>query len=134
MEAALCDPMERLMTNKEQFEAVFERLKGILQPYEPHLLVHADGSTDYTLNTPYIAQFKKEVFFGGVQIKKNDVSYHLMPVYVFPTLLDCISPELKKRMQGKSCFNFTSINEAAFDELARLTERGFERFKQERFL
>jgi hypothetical protein len=126
--------MEGHMANKEQFEAVFERLKGILQAYEPQLLVQANGSTDYTLNTPYVAEYKKELFFGGVQIKKNYVSYHLMPVYVFPALLDEASPELKKRMQGKSCFNFTSINEATFEELSRLTQRGFEEFKQERFV
>ena len=41
-------------------------------------------------------------------------------------------PGLMKRMQGKSCFNFTSVDEAAFAELAQLTRRGFDRFHQER--
>ncbi len=41
-----------------------------------------------------------------------------------------ISPQLKKRMQGKSCFNFTQIDPALLDELARLTERGFKAFHQ----
>jgi hypothetical protein len=57
-----------------------------------------------------------------------------MPVYAFPELLDPISPGLKKRMQGKSCFNFTSVDEKLFNELAELTERGYERFKQEKLI
>jgi hypothetical protein len=37
-------------------------------------------------------------------------------------------------MQGKSCFNFTSVDEKLFNELAELTERGYERFKQEKLI
>jgi hypothetical protein len=51
-------------------------------------------------------------------------AFHLFPVYVFPDLLTGISPELKKRMHGKSCFNFTKVDEALFAELARLTAAG----------
>jgi len=38
-----------------------------------------------------------------------------------PTLQKRISPELRKRMQGKSCFNFTEIDPILFRELAALT-------------
>jgi hypothetical protein len=72
----------------------------------------------------------KEMWFGGVRIGKKYVSYHLMPIYVFPDMLQEISPELKKRMQGKSCFNFTHIDEKLFEEIDKLTKRGYERFKQ----
>jgi hypothetical protein len=40
-----------------------------------------------------------------------------------------MSPELRKRMQGKSCFNFSTIDESLFRELADITARvipGFE--------
>jgi len=66
-----------------------------------------------------------------VEIKKNYVSYHLMPVYAFPELLESVSPELKKRMQGKSCFNFSKIDADTLKELAELTRKGFEKFKAE---
>jgi len=33
-------------------------------------------------------------------------------------------------MQGKSCFNFRSVDEAQMEELAKLTQRSFERQKQ----
>ena len=47
-------------------------------------------------------------WFAGTRLGKRYVSYYLMPVYVEPSLLDGISPELRRRMQGKSCFNFTT--------------------------
>jgi len=54
-----------------------------------------------------------------------------MPVYMYPELFDTISPELKKRMQGKSCFNFTKVDETLFEELAALCKSSFGRFQQE---
>jgi len=41
-------------------------------------------------------------------------------------LLKGASNELMARMQGKSCFNFKSIDPALFTELEALTIRGFE--------
>jgi hypothetical protein len=58
------------------------------------------------------------------------VSYHLMPVYVFPDLLNGISDALKKRMQGKSCFNFKKEEPDLFKELGEITEAGYKRFKE----
>jgi hypothetical protein len=54
-----------------------------------------------------------------------------MPVYCFPDLLDDISPELQAHRQGKSCFNFKTVEPASFKELAALARKGAERFKQE---
>ncbi len=69
-----------------------------------------------------------------VQIGKNYVSYHLMPVYGCPKLLDGLSPKLKARMQGKSCFNFKETDEALFSELEKLTATGIAAFKKAGFL
>jgi hypothetical protein len=115
---------------RDDFQVVFERLKTILEPYAPHLLLRADTADNYSLDTPYVEKFKKEVFFGAAQIKKNYVSFHLMPVYAFPDLLVGTSEALRKRMQGKSCFNFTTIDEELMTELEDLTRRGIERFEQ----
>jgi hypothetical protein len=56
------------------------RLKSLLEPYAPALVVTADTPEVYYLNTHYAERYQKEVFFGAVQIKKNYVSYYLMPV------------------------------------------------------
>ena len=55
-------------------------------------------------------------------------TFHLMPVYAHPTLLRELSPGLRSRMQGKSCFNFTRVDEGLFDELADLTMQGREQY------
>jgi hypothetical protein len=45
-------------------------------------------------------------------------------------MLDGMSPGLRRRMQGKSCFNFSRVEETLFAELADLTARGIERFRE----
>jgi hypothetical protein len=64
--------------------------------------------------------------FAGLRKGKRYVSYYLFSVYLEPGQLDGISPELRRRMQGKSCFNFTQVDAALFDELDGLTVRGRE--------
>ena len=110
--------------------AVFQELKETMSSYSEHLELVTDDEVSYYLNTHHIMKNKKPMFFGAVQIKKNYVSYHLMPVYVDPTLLDDISESLKKRMQGKSCFNFKSVEKELFSELARLTEAAYQSYVQ----
>jgi len=115
------------MTDQQDFSHIFQRLKAILTAYQESVVVTADDANNYSLETDYVPKYKKKLFFGAVQIKKNYVSYHLMPVYMYPDLLDSISPELKKHMQGKSCFNFKKMDEELFLELDELTHHSVER-------
>lgn len=119
------------MSPQADFPVVFEKLKSILKPYEKTLTVKADSANTYYLDGPYSEKWKKELFFGSAQIKKNYVSFYLMPVYMYPDLLNGISPELEKHMQGKSCFNFKKVEPELLQELAALTEKGYDRFQQE---
>ena len=119
------------MPSDREFPIVFDELKKILKPYAPKLTVTADTPEAYSLDGHYSEKWKKAVFFGAAQIKKNYVSFYLMPVYMFPDLLKDISPELKKHMQGKSCFNFKRVEHDLFNELASLTCKGVDRFKKE---
>ncbi len=82
------------------------------------------------MDGPYSTRYKKDLFFGMVKIGKAYVSYHLIAIYVYPELLNGLSPELKKRMQGKSCFNFTSIDEELMEELEDLTRHCLARHLQ----
>ena len=119
------------MSTPPDLPLVFEQLKNILKPYSQQLTLKTDTPDAYYLDGPYSEKWKKELFFGSAQIKKDYVSFYLMPVYMYPELLKDISPELKKRMQGKSCFNFKKVEPALFDELAALTRRGADKFKEE---
>lgn len=119
------------MSSQENLQLVFEELKSILKPYAEILTLRTDTSNTYYVDGPYSETWKKQLFFGSAQIKKNYVSFYLMPVYMYPELLEDVSPELKKRMQGKSCFNFKKIEPDLFRELADLTSKGAKRFREE---
>lgn len=119
------------MSAQTDFPLVFERLKKILEPFAPKLTVKADGASAYQLDGPYSQKWKKDLFFASAQVKKNYVSFYLMPVYMYPELLKDISPELRKHMQGKSCFNFKKVEPELFEELAALTKQGYKRFEKE---
>ena len=119
------------MPAQNDFPVVFEELKKILKPYASTLTVTADTSSAYSLDGPYSEKWKKVLYFGGAQVKKNYVSFYLMPVYMYPELLQDVSPDLKKHMQGKSCFNFKQVKPDLFRELEALTHKGFEKINQE---
>jgi hypothetical protein len=123
--------MEVHMPVQNDFPIVFKQLSSILKPYAKNMTVKADTPDTYYLDGPYSEKWKKDIFFASAQIKKNYVSFYLMPVYMYPELLKDISPALKKRMQGKSCFNFKKVEPELFEELARLTRLSVEKFKKE---
>lgn len=116
------------MSHSVPFEDTFSALKKILQKQAKKLVVVVDQPGHYYLDTDIIMKNGKPLFFGAVQVKKNYVSYHLMPVYVFPELQDDLSPQLRKRMQGKSCFNFREPDRKLFRELDALTKIGFKKY------
>jgi hypothetical protein len=122
------------MPNKNDFEKVFARLKSIFQPYAKKMDVTQDTGMYYLLNTRHIMKNKQPLCFGGVRLGKAYVSFYLMSVYASPDLLKGMSPELRKRMQGKSCFNFKEVDEKLFKELAHLTKAGAARFSDGKFI
>ena len=69
-----------------------------------------------------------------VQVGKAYVSFHHMGVYARPDLMKKVSKELRARMQGKSCFNFTSVDKMLFAELEDLTVRGFDAMRKARYV
>jgi len=113
---------------------VFSELRTIMLPYARKLDCKIDRDDEINVDTMHIMKNKKPLWFGGVQIKKNYVSYHLMAVYVNPELLETISAELRKRMQGKSCFNFRAVDAALFEELSQLTRAGFDDYKRQGYV
>lgn len=119
--------------SKDSFLLVFFELRSILEGYADRLSVTQDGQEAYSLSGAFSPKWGRELFFASTLVKKNYVSYYLMPVYMYPILLAKISPELIKRMQGKSCFNFKQIDKTLFDELAQLTKQGFELFVKTEF-
>ena len=110
------------------FKTTFQRLKAILTPYAKTMTVVKDTREWYYLDSKHIGPNKKPVCFAMVRKGKAYVSYSLMCAYCNPKMLAVMSPALKKRMQGKSCFNFKTPDDALFAELAQLTKMGAEWF------
>jgi len=111
------------------FAACFRQLKAILEPYSEKLRVAHDKPGYYYLETHDKPNRGHAIGFAAVRAGKAYVSYHLVPVYACPGLASAISPQLKKRMQGKGCFNFTVPDASLFAELKKLTAEGFKQFK-----
>ncbi len=121
------------MPAQNEFPLVFEKLKAIIKPYAPKLKIKADTGDSYYLEGKYSETYKNHLFFASTHIKKNYVSFYLMPVYMYPDLLKGISLELKKHMQGKSCFNFKKVESDLLNELTQLTKKGFDRLIKEEY-
>src|ERR1051325_2257439 len=122
------------MSDKKEFERVFNELESIFKPYAKKMDVASDTDTYYLLNTRYLMKNKQPLCFGGVRLGKNYVSFYLMSVYASPEFLKNMSPELKQRMQGKSCFNFKEVDKKLFSELNALTKAGAAKFTDKKFV
>jgi hypothetical protein len=108
--------------------AVERRLRAILEPYRSRFAVVGDGPKGVALHLRGL-EVQPHGFVAGVRPGKRYVSFYLMPVYAFPELGQDMSPELRRRMQGKSCFNFTTVDQALIAELEALTAQGPDRYE-----
>ena len=124
------------------FDSVFTALRAILQKHASQLEVTQDTAGAYCLEAvPGPATLRA---WGGkmkrptipvawLNVGKAYVSYHLMGVYDNARLHSSMSRELKSRMQGKTCFNFKSKDDALFAELAKVTEASLAAFRKAGF-
>ena len=112
-------------TLSANFGDTYDRLRSILKPFDRGLDVRKDSDAGYESWCRGKLD-GREIFFAGVSERKRYVSFHLFPVYTNTELLEGMSPELRKRMQGKSCFNFTRLEKPLERELRKLTQAGFD--------
>src|SRR5260370_585810 len=112
------------------FAKAFYALKMGFAKYEKYLHVNGDTREKYYLETRLPSYKGKPLFFGAVVRGRAYVSFHLMPLYWEPSLAKGISAGLKKRMQGKTCFNFFAPHAALFLELGNLTSLDFSLYKR----
>jgi hypothetical protein len=112
------------------FAAVHERLRDILVPYGKEYSITRDEPEGVTLEVPGL-EGKPWGYVAGTRVGKRYVSFYLMPVYASAELSDSVSPALQKRRQGKSCFNFTSVDEPLMAELEGLAAKGIPGFREQ---
>ena len=112
-----------------EFDAVHERLKAILRRHAAGLVIKKDGPEGMALEVPGL-EGKPWGYVAGTRLGRSYVSLYLMPVYASPELDASVSPELRRRKGGKSCFNFTKVDETLFAELDALAARGIPGFRE----
>jgi DNA transformation protein len=124
-------------------EPTFRRLSSLLREQQADFTVRCDSASSYCLEAPVgpatIKAWKGKVKshsipVAWVDITKNYVSYHLMGIYLNPALQARLSGDLRKHMQGKSCFNFNVVDEALFRELAQITSESLAALREHGFI
>jgi hypothetical protein len=127
-----CKPaLKKAPESKEtDFAAAFAALRRMLVPYADRFHVAHDTPEHFYLETKTPVYKGKPLMFAAVRMGRAYVSYHLFPIYMKPALAAKISPELKLRMQGKSCFNFAKLEPSLIEELASLTASSVPAFKE----
>ena len=108
------------------FAEIEHRLREIVEPLRSKLVATRDQPGDLALEIPGL-EGKPWGYVAGTRVGKSYVSYYLMPVYASPELGASVSPGLAKRRQGKSCFNFTKVDEPLLAELETILRNGYER-------
>jgi hypothetical protein len=116
------------------FQPVFAALREILKRHAGRLAITEDSLSRFCLTGGSHPKHKTPMQIAWVEVEKAYVSFHHMGVYARPDLLKDVSKELKARMQGKSCFNFKSVDETLFAELEELTARAFDAFRNAPFM
>jgi hypothetical protein len=128
-----------MSTTPTGFDEIFATLKQLFRRHLDRLSVQSGSATEYTLvgrkPSPFPQHKGHPMQFATVRLGKAYVSFHLMPLYMNPLLSGTISPALKKRMQGKTCFNFKTVPDAALlAELERLTAAGLKFFDEKNWV
>ncbi len=123
--------------------ALFARLRSILQQHAAQFCVGDDTATCYCLEAnpgpatlrAWSGKVKRsKIPVAWIQIGGTCVSFHLMALYGCKKLLDGMSKELRARMQGKTCFNFRTVDERLFLELEKVTADGISASREAGFI
>ena len=122
---------------------VFRRLRAVLHEQQGGCRVNRDTATCFGLEAP-VGPATIKVWGGReratsmpvawVEVRKNYVSYHLMGIYMNPSLVAKLSDSLRAHMQGKSCFNFREVDEPLFRELGKVTSKSLSMLKKGGFV
>lgn len=130
-------------TKSSEFQPVFQKLRSIMAGHASGLSITDDKPDRYCLEAPVGPATLKA--WGGkskrpmipvawVELGKSYVSYHLMGIQGNAKLQDGMSKELRARMQGKTCFNFKSEDDALFRELDQLTRHSVQALRTAGFI
>ncbi|HEY4216469.1 MAG TPA: hypothetical protein VGM67_04995 [Gemmatimonadaceae bacterium] len=115
----------------QDHESTFHTLRELLRAHAGTLTVADDTPERFCLEaTPGPATLaawggklrRPTIPVAWVERRKSYVGYHLMGLNENAPLLARLSPALRARMQGKTCFNFSHPDAVPSTELAEVTD------------
>jgi hypothetical protein len=121
----------------------FLALRELLGRHSKRLIVAADGPDQFALEAPigpatvtaWRGQRRRETIpVAWAQRRKSHVNYHLMGLNNNAPLVASLSPPLKARLHGKTCFRFRPADIVPGDELAAVTLRSIESLQRHGFI
>lgn len=124
-------------------DSTFQALREVLRAHANGLTVSADTPERFCLEAPTgpatVAAWGGERRRPTLQVAwvkrgKAYVSYHLMGLYGNTALVAALSPALRARMQGKTCFNFRRPDAKLLAELDRVTAASIAGLKRAGFV
>ena len=127
----------------EAFQPVFARLRELLQAHQADFTITHDTPERYGLEGPvgpatvraWGGKVKtSKIPVAWVEMRKTYVSYHLMGINGRAKLIAGLSKPLRARLQGKTCFNFTAVDDALLRELQTVTAESLRGLKKAGFV
>lgn len=112
----------------------FATVRALVERHAPALVVTTDTPDEYYLDTPHFRKAKTPLFFAAVKRKPAGATLYLSAAYTDADLLDGVPEALRKRMTGKSCFVFKTLDDAQEDALAALLDAALERYRAHGFV
>jgi hypothetical protein len=106
----------------EQLHEVELRLRRLLVPYEDRL----EWGTIYGNEALRKPGASAHHWFAFVKPAAKHVSLYLLPVHEHAALRSSLSPELGKRLTGRSTFTFSEVDEGLLAELEQVLARAYD--------
>ncbi|MFX1237644.1 MAG: hypothetical protein ACFFAS_10745 [Promethearchaeota archaeon] len=72
----------------------------------------------------------QNIYMAGTILQKNYVSFYFISIYSHPEIFEDISPQLKKFLKGKSCFNINNVSPQLLKEIEEILKKGIKKFKE----
>ena len=120
-----------------ELDQLEQALKDLLRSQQPHLQVKVDTPEQFeVIGTKEIMQGRQKVegaTFASIVPKPKDVRLYFFPIYTDKEFFSP-SPELQKKLKGKSCFHLKKIDETLFQEIQKMIEKGVEVYKEKEWI
>ncbi|HEX6916005.1 MAG TPA: hypothetical protein VF145_12240 [Chitinophagaceae bacterium] len=120
--------------NQPDLVPVFNELVSLLKPFAKLSLTFKGGtagSATVSSVKPVEIAGKKldELFFAGVLVQKGYVGFYFFPIYVHPDLKSELSPDLLKKLKGKTCFHIKKIDPETKTHINDALKKGYSLYK-----